>query len=734
MQYTTEQYREEMRTPFRGQSFVWIYIGLINQEAQRTAKISSLFSGDETFLYSNSSADYQGVTSTENDGSITFTFEETENIAGLTLTFNTVPSRITVTNGSKTDIYSVDSAEFSFDDGFANSTYLKVTPDSGKLSVKSILFGIGLQFTGKQIMNTNRENVVDHISNELPSKTFSFTIDNRLNLFNKDNPYGYADYLQVKQEVTYDYGRELSDGTIYKIKGGKVFLKSWSSDDYQAKFTCTGQIEYLDGKYYKGQYYEDGISAFDLAKDVFEDAGITNYRLDDSLKKTQIFNPLPVDTHKECLKTIANACRCILFEDRDGNICIYNANKPSFVGEVEFIGATDYSIPSAIFDDNSLYNYADAEHEYVSADGSFLFLPNVESFMQVGYVSDEIAGSNGSFQNEHKIIMNFLSEYRLTRLIMNFAVVVPSSVTIQFFLNGSEVESATLTPTLTTIYEIVSGLTIDKIIIEFHGATPNQRVHLNNVSLQGRLEYELTYHELKDTPTATSLEKVAKLTVHNYTYYKEGEQPDETTKAYVRVTDTENEDGGITKEISMTEYTDRPVATLDAEIGDNLVILEQPCYGYKVSAGTIKESGTYYLVVTSDKEQTISISGYYYTVSDKVYTLDIQDKGVTKESCNPLIGTMTMARQQASWLKEYYDDDLEYSLTYRGDPVLDADDLIYLENKFVSNNELRISEETLSTSMGIDFNCKLVGRRNSYQVNATTEFAIVGRTRTGEVL
>ena len=127
--------------------------------------------------------------------------------------------------------------------GYTNCHYLKITPDSGKLSLKSILFGIGLQFSNTQIMSTQRSNVVDHISNELPVKKFDFAIDNRLHMFNKDNPYGYADYIQEKQEITYEYGRDMSDGSIYKIKGGKLLLKSWSSDDYQAKFSCTGYFD-----------------------------------------------------------------------------------------------------------------------------------------------------------------------------------------------------------------------------------------------------------------------------------------------------------------------------------------------------------------------------------------------------------------------------------------------------------------------------------------------------------
>lgn len=734
MEKTTEQYRSEMKLPFRGASSVYAYIGLINSDAQRNATITSSYDGSEEHLYDSSSA--SSVVSKEADGSMTFTFTDLYeiNIAGLTLGFTTTPSSITVTNGTKTSTYVVNNAECTIDDGYTNCHYIKITPNSGKLSLNSITFGIGIQFGNRQILSTTRQNVVNHISNELPKKTFSLTINNRNNMFNKDNPYGYSNYLEEKQEIRFEYGREMSDGSIYKIKGGKVYLKNWTSDDYEARFSCVGKIDFLEGKYHKGQLYENGISAYDLATDVFEDAGITEYRLDDSLKKIQIYNPIPIVEYREALKMIANASRCVLYEDRDGNICITNANMPSYVGDVTFTGAQSYCIPSAIFDDNSLYNYADAEHEYVYADGSLLFLPSDESFKQVGFVSSQIANSSGLFTNNPHIDISFKSEFSLTKMILNFAVILPTSITITSKLSGNTVDTQTLTNlSMATVYEY-EGM-IDALTITFNSATANQRIHLNSLSLIGGIEYNLTYHELKDTPIASSLEKVANINVHCLSFNQEKMDEGTSKSSSINIDRTENEDGGETVNISTTtsEYGSA-VATIKANVGDNLVTFDSPYYNYKISAGTIKESGVYYLVITSDIEQDIDVFAQPYSVTDNIYTTKVHEKGVDKEANNPLISNVTMARAQGEWLKSYYDDDLEYSLTYRGDPTLDADDLIYLENKFVANNEIRVVDESINTSMGMDFSCKLQARRTSYQVDAKLSMAILGRFRLGEVL
>lgn len=761
MQYITEAYRNMLATPFRGDSHVWICLGVINNDAQRNAKITSSFTGDESQLYlNNDPTSYMGVVSSESDGSITFTFDGFYqlDIAGLTLHFgNTVPSSLTVTNGSKTETYTVSGQEYVIDDGYRNCHYMKITPDSGQLSLKSILFGIGLQFTDKQLINTKRENSVDHISNELPKKEFNFTIDNRSHLFCKDNPFGYADYIEEKQKIKYEYGREMPDGSMFKIKGGIVYLKKWSSNDYEAKFTCVGKLEYLDTQYYKGQYRPNGISAYDLAVSVFADAGVTEYIVDSILRNYIVYNPIPVCTHREALQYIANATCCILYEDRDGNICISNADKPSYIESVEFVGATDYSTESTLFNDNSAYNYADAEAHYTEADGALYLLPESNSYLDVGYVSDELARSDETFSSEKSIYTKFESEYRLSQMILNFGVICPKEINVICYCKGTAVLSVNLTTALTLSTIVPVNKTIDAIRIEFIKAKQNQRIHLNNVYLDGFLNYELTYHELKEPPIADSLERVSKINVHAYTYGRDAKGIYDTSitrtdiqdgyggmvttftvvqgtgDARVTRNDSVNSAGGITTDIQ-AEYVDNQIATISAVIGENLIIFKDPYYGLRVSEGTIIESGTYYCKVVVDHPCEIVVYGSPYSVTDNIYSIDIHEKGVEKSSSNVLIGSSGQAIRQAEWLRDYFDDDIEYNLTYRGDPMLDADDLIYLENHYVDKNEIRISQETISTSMGTDFSCKIIARRTSFIVDGVVGRAIVGRSKVGEVV
>ena len=618
MQYVTDEYKEEMKERWRGHTSVTAKLKLYNPYAQKNASISSSFTGNEALLYKDSPSSYQGVVSTENDGSITFTFGQYQelNIAGLTLVFSgTLPSTITVTNGTKSDTVAITENSLVYDEGFMSSPYIKITPNSGKLALKTVYFGIELEFTDKQIISTARNNVVSHISNSLPVKTFTLVVDNRNHLFNKDNPYGYAEYIQEQQMIEYNYGYEMSDGSIYTIKGGKVFVKSWNSDDYQATFNCTGKLNFLVGDYYKGQYYKDGISAYDLTENVLIDAGVEDYIIDSSLRKTVFFNPLPVCPYNEALQMIANASRSVLSEDRDGNICVVSGTRAEYIKDIFFEGATLYSIPSAIFDDNSLYNYADAEHEYVYADGSLLFLPENETYRQVGYVSDEIADLNGAFTHSHKIIMTFKTEFDLKRIFLKFAVVIPTSVTVVSKRDGSVVDTQSLTNlSITTVYSY-DGI-VDEIEITFNGASPNQRIHLNSIELDGGVRYNLTYHELKNVPMANDLERVSSINVHSYVYDLE-RTDSESGNSRVNIVTTPNEEGGETVDITTIEGAyGSAIGSISAVVGDNKMTFSQPYYDYKVSNGTIKESGAYYIVVSSDKEQDIEV----YVDGDLRYT------------------------------------------------------------------------------------------------------------------
>ena len=62
---------------------------------------------------------------------------------------------------------------------------------------------------------------------------------------------------------------------------------------------------------------------------------------------------------------------------------------------------------------------------------------------------------------------------------------------------------------------------------------------------------------------------------------------------------------------------------------------------------------------------------------------------------NPLISDMNMASSLAEWLSDYYLAGVEYEYDTRGNPELDADDIVYQENEFRDNMKVNVYRNTL---------------------------------------
>ena len=76
----------------------------------------------------------------------------------------------------------------------------------------------------------------------------------------------------------------------------------------------------------------------------------------------------------------------------------------------------------------------------------------------------------------------------------------------------------------------------------------------------------------------------------------------------------------------------------------------------------------------------------------------------------------------AEWIGDYMLADREYNLSYRGEPRLDANDLAFLENKYVPNMLIRVTEHTLKYNGGLSGTIK--ARRDvSYVADAKNGLA-----------
>jgi hypothetical protein len=138
--------------------------------------------------------------------------------------------------------------------------------------------------------------------------------------------------------------------------------------------------------------------------------------------------------------------------------------------------------------------------------------------------------------------------------------------------------------------------------------------------------------------------------------------------------------------------------------------------GYDVRGTlTIVESGAYYVTFTSNVASPVVVSGIAFLVNERTYTENLNELGQDKTSKNVLLDNLEDAKDNAEWLGEYFSNDVQYKIQYRGEPALDPDDQIYIENKFVEKNLIRITSTQIDTSTGMSMSCILNGRRLSYE-------------------
>lgn len=192
--------------------------------------------------------------------------------------------------------------------------------------VEEIFVGINRVYTKSELFNYTHTQSVDPLSTSLPKNEIQFSLNNVDGEYNPYNEQGMSKYLMNRQEVKARYGLKLADGSVEWIKGGTFYLSEWNAkqNGLTADFTARDVLEFMSATYID----DHDLSArtlYDLADKVLRAADLPlmdngDYRwiIDESLRSITTTAPLPADTLANCLQLIANAGKCVLYQDRDG--------------------------------------------------------------------------------------------------------------------------------------------------------------------------------------------------------------------------------------------------------------------------------------------------------------------------------------------------------------------------------------------------------------------------------
>lgn len=739
MQNASKEYKESMRQPNRNRGYIRVSIGVVNSDAQKN--VSADDSRNNFTYYSNTKNLFNGYSVSQQyatcerdftkvDGSMYFLPKEssemqyynngivTQDFMGTVyIRFNTsysldikglkinwgeyYPIDFTIENDGNIRSYEGnDTANWTTEDTFDGTTYLiirvsRMANPYLRVRIHEFTAGISNTFTNQDVKSYVAKDFVSPIAETVPSQDLTLVVDNQNLYYSPDNPESALAYMEVGQEIKVEFGYDVTgNGDIEWLPEITTYLKNWSANDVEAKFVGTDRFDYLTDKYYKGHFYKDGITLYDLAVDVLADAGITDsreYFLDPYLQTIVVNNPIPIVTHASALQIIANAGRCALSIDRQKRIHLQSSFVPDM--SITSNGETDYSNASNVMNTDEKTAYASASNDFTTVDGTLLFKPKNEAdYLDTnGYVSAMVSDGNGIFEENPLLTLSLEASFIAYGLKINFRNTAPREFVIRTYNEDVLVEEHTYTnPELLFSTNEQFDL-FTRMEIEVTKGYPFSRVFIDNIVVDNVTDYILTRNvELMGSPTATRQNKIKSINIERTVY-----------------SETQTENSNLKSE----------EIYLQAGVSTYMVYLTKPSYDYEVSVVgdnneettvncTIKDSNNYYVelefsnVETDDTIVKYTISGKEYSNEYFTVVVNHNDTGEVKEWRNPLISTVSHAKDLEEWLASYYLGDVVYQIPWRGDPRVDANDLFYLETKDRGNSLIRGYENTLNFDGG----------------------------------
>lgn len=737
MQKVSKAYKESMKSSLRERAYIMISFGLVNQEAQAKATVdngSYAYYSNKDNIFGEHIDDTVYATLEEEftkvDGSMFFLPRATEggryydtgivsdklvsearceviislntiatDFKGLTINFGEnypVDFDIVGSTGQTIEFRGNTKSKWSTEEVLENTTYIKLVfykmkNSQSRLRIYSIMFGYGLVYYNDSVMSSALDSYVSPIGADVPQFDFSVTLKNYDHYFNVDNPNSAINYLETGQEMDIMYGYQTpGSDTIEWIQGNHLWCSEWESDDNTATIRCQDIFRNMDGECVKGLYSAAGKSYYALAEEILKDAGISEYYIDPRLKKLYSNNPIPRVKYKEALQIIANACRCVLTQSRDGKVQIKSNFMPS--ASIATNGEETYSNAANVLTDTPKVEYATLAGNYTPTDGTMFFLPrNGKAALTTGYVSKEISGANGTFTKNPvvTITMEAIRAYYGLKLV--FGTALPAAFTIRTYKGGEPVnEYPVEKDEINTTSIILRDFDdFDVMKIEFtKTAEPYNRIVLNYFSLSDVVDFTMNRRDMTSSPKAIKQELIKEVIVPCYSYQENNRE--------------EN-----------LVYEDIDVVAGEVET----YYIQDPSYGYKVKLDEVEGKATvvawsnYFVTIKFNVTGSfkLEVQGYRYKIVEKYATVSLNARGKTVKWKNPLISNITMANELAAWLADYYTAGIEYEYDTRGNPELDATDIVYQENEFHDGMRVNIYRHTVNFKQA--FSGRVTARR-----------------------
>lgn len=724
MEIVSTEYKEQMRKPIRNHSYVKISYGLFNLQAEEQAVISASeqepFSmtelkddilpeysyatfetdrmkvGSGQIILPDSDYKYQGFVSSvlsdqngvfQEQPTIEIQFDYPQDMYGVTLLFDPVegyfPKKISVNDVE----YLVDSNEFIAGERIIGADritikFLETYKPFWRARLAQIQFGQNVVFDNMKIVDVTLQTKVDLVSGELSYKKLTARVTNYDQAYNPLNPQGLSEFLDERQPIKLEYGYELDSGNVEWVLGDNLVMEGIpKTGDYDFTFTAVDNLSNLTGTYYKGEFYKGGISLYDLAVKVLQDAEVEDYVLDERLKTITTTGALPVISHRECLQIIANAGQSVLFTNRLGQIQIKTALDP--IVTVSDNNHIYYSDAESAYNDTELPTTKYAEYlpdsMRVGQKNKIIIPDSGSPLNRRGYISEVYGNENGEFT---EILPTYIIKYSFAYSIFSIPVIFDSidheyavDFDVVYKLGDEQVDIFEVRGNDQVEYTIEhDAFNMDSVeIVIRKWSKPFHRAVIDQIG-GGRVnDMRIDFFTSYRRPVVQKRELTKKVSVQSYGYSL-SEEASVVSKQKIIVE-------GVTKFQLQHEGANNIVAT----VSESANILSEEHYAY-VSVITVEGNGEYELTLTGNKIVISTI-----TISNDLNPRGIEQPPIT----NPLMTNTSIAKLQAAWIGDFYNKRNKLTTEYRGNPEIDAYDVLYVESQFEPLFPARVSDTKL---------------------------------------
>lgn len=190
--------------------------------------------------------------------------------------------------------------------------------------IEKLFMGITKTYTKSDLLSYTHSQSGDLLSAELPKNSVNFSLNNVDGMWNPDNLTGNVRFLAEQQQIAVRYGYKLGD-VVEWVDAGTFWISEWEtpSNGLEVRFIARDLLEFMADTYQgirSGTLYAIAEAALMQADLPLQVNGKPRYVLSENLKEFRIdFSEDTGDyTCAEVVQLCANACCCVMFQDRKG--------------------------------------------------------------------------------------------------------------------------------------------------------------------------------------------------------------------------------------------------------------------------------------------------------------------------------------------------------------------------------------------------------------------------------